>query len=54
LWNWKNGETIGALDVQWRLHALAQQHLGGADEETDWLLESWRYTLDALSRKPER
>jgi proteasome accessory factor A len=48
----ENGETIGALDVQWRLHTLAQRHLGGADEETDWLLESWRYTLDALSCKP--
>ena len=25
----------------------------GRDEETDWLLESWRYTLDALPHKPE-
>jgi proteasome accessory factor A len=49
----ENGRTIGALDVQWRLHALAQKHLGGADEETDWLLESWSYTLDALPSKPE-
>jgi len=49
----ENGTTIGALDVQWRLHALAQKHLGGVDEETDWLLESWRYTLDALPHKPE-
>ena len=49
----ENGRTIGALDVQWRLHALATQYLGNADEETDWLLESWRYTLDALPNKPE-
>src|SRR5258707_5505436 len=49
----ENGRTIGALDVQWRLHALAMQYLGNADEETDWLLESWRYTLDALPNKPE-
>jgi proteasome accessory factor A len=49
----ENGNTIGALDVQWRLHDLATGHLGGRDEETDWLLESWRYTLDALSNKPE-
>jgi pup-ligase protein len=49
----ENGQTVGALDVQWRLHALATKHLGGADEETDWLLESWRYTLDALPNKPE-
>jgi Pup-ligase protein len=39
--------------VQWQLHALAAQHLGGSDEETDWLLESWSYTLDALPNKPE-
>ncbi len=49
----ENGRTIGALDVQWRLHALATRHLGGQDEETDWLLESWSYTLDALPNKPE-
>src|SRR5438552_911209 len=47
-----NGKTIGALDLQWRLHALAREHLGGANEETDWLLESWSYTLDALASKP--
>jgi proteasome accessory factor A len=49
----ENGTTIGALDVQWRLLHLATRHLGGRDDETDWLLESWRYTLDALSNKPE-
>ena len=49
----ENGETIGALDIQWRLYLFAQQYLGGADDETDWLLESWRYTLDALDHKPE-
>jgi hypothetical protein len=49
----ENGRTIGALDVQWQLHALAEKHLGGADDETDWLLESWSYTLDALPSKPE-
>ncbi len=49
----EDGRSIGALDVQWQLHALAAQHLGGRDEETDWLLESWSYTLDALPNKPE-
>ncbi len=49
----ENGETISALDVQWRLQTLARQHLAGANEETDWLLESWSYTLDALASKPE-
>jgi len=49
----ENGRTVGALDVQWRFHALASQYLRGRDEETDWLLESWAYTLDALPNKPE-
>ncbi len=49
----ENGETIGALDVQWRLQALARKHLAGLNDETDWLLESWSYTLDALPHKPE-
>ncbi|HEY5037415.1 MAG TPA: proteasome accessory factor PafA2 family protein, partial [Chthoniobacterales bacterium] len=45
--------TIGALDVQWQLHALAEKYLRGANDETDWLLESWSYTLEALPNKPE-
>ena len=49
----ENGKTIGALDVQWQFHELAQKHLGGANEETDWLLESWSFTLEALGNKPE-
>ena len=48
----ENGKTIGALDVQWQFYALARKHLGGTSEETDWLLESWSYTLDALGGKP--
>lgn len=49
----ENGKTIGALDIQWQFHALACQRLGGASEETDWLLDSWNFTLAALERKPE-
>lgn len=49
----ENGKTIGALDIQWQFHELARQHLGGANEETDWLLESWSFTLEALGNKPE-
>src|ERR1700716_4141171 len=36
----ENGKTIGALDIQWQFYDLAQRHLGGSNEETDWLLES--------------
>ena len=49
----ENGNTIGALEVQWQFYELAREHLGGASEETDWLLESWRFTLEALDGKPE-
>src|SRR5438477_3559729 len=49
----ENGKTIGALDIQWQFYELAQKHLGGSDEETDWLLESWSFTLEALGNKPE-
>jgi proteasome accessory factor A len=49
----EDGRTIGSLDVQWQFHALAQKHLSGIDEETDWLIESWSYTLEALGSKPE-
>ncbi|MGI8821459.1 MAG: proteasome accessory factor PafA2 family protein [Chthoniobacterales bacterium] len=49
----ENGETIGSLDLQWEFQALAQRHLGGTSAETDWLLESWSFTLQALTQKPE-
>jgi hypothetical protein len=48
----EDGKTIGALDLQWELFQLAQRHLAGANAETDWLLESWSFTLDALSNQP--
>jgi proteasome accessory factor A len=49
----ENGKTIGSLDLQWQFYEMAREHLGGANEETDWLLESWSFTLDALSQQPE-
>jgi proteasome accessory factor A len=49
----ENGKTIGALEIQWQFYDLARKHLGGANEETDWLLESWSFTLEALGNKPE-
>ena len=48
----ENGRTIGALDVQWQFHEMAQRHLSGIDAETDWLLESWSFTLEALEQNP--
>ncbi|MDQ6765508.1 MAG: proteasome accessory factor PafA2 family protein [Verrucomicrobiota bacterium] len=49
----ENGKTISSLDLQFEFQALAQEHLGGRDEETDWLLDSWSFTLDAIKNKPE-
>jgi proteasome accessory factor A len=48
-----DGRTSNALEVQWKFHALAQRHLSGHDEETDWLIERWGFTLDAIKNKPE-
>lgn len=49
----EDGRSRSALDIQDAFLAHSQQHLGGRDEETDWILDSWRFTLDALRRKPE-
>ncbi len=49
----ENGDTISSLDLQWEFNALAQQHLSGESEEMDWLLESWRFALEALGSRPE-
>src|SRR6266446_5951085 len=48
----ENGKTIGALDVQWQFHELAQKHLRGNNAEIDWLLESWSFALEALEQNP--
>ena len=49
----ENGKTIGSLDVQWQFHELARKHLAGMNDETEWVLDSWRFTLDALANKPD-
>ena len=49
----ENGQTCDALDIQYTFLKLAQKHLVGTDEETDWLIERWAFTLDAIRSKPE-
>ena len=49
----ENGTTIGSVDLQWRFYELAERHLAGSNEETDWLLQSWSFTLDAVTNKPD-
>jgi len=49
----EDGRTRDALDIQYELLGRAKRHFAGQDEETDWVLESWQFTLDALGSKPE-
>jgi proteasome accessory factor A len=49
----ENGKTICSLDLQWRFCEMARAFLAGTNEETDWILDSWSFTLDALGKKPE-
>ena len=49
----ENGGTCDAFDVQYAFLELAQKHLAGTNEETDWLIERWGFTLDAIRNKPE-
>src|SRR5262249_2633282 len=45
----ENGKTIGALDVQWEFHRLAQKFLRNSGAETNWLLENWGFVLEAIA-----
>ena len=45
----ENGKTIGAVDVQWEFHHLAQKHLRNSSPETNWLLENWGFVLEAIA-----
>src|SRR2546429_5257136 len=47
--NLENGKTIGALDVQWEFHQLAQKYLRNSSAETSWLLENWGFVLEAIA-----
>jgi len=46
----EDGKTIGGLDVQWEFHRLAQEYLRDRSAETNWLLESWGFVLEALEQ----
>jgi proteasome accessory factor A len=49
----EDGRTRDALDIQQDFLRHAERHLRGRDADTDWVLDSWRFTLDALATKPE-
>src|SRR4051812_24544935 len=44
----EDGRTRDVLDLQDAFLAHAQRELGGRDEETDWILSMWAFTLGAL------
>jgi hypothetical protein len=48
----QNGRTISAIDIQRNYLSLAQRHLRGLDEESDWVLDEWERTLDDLESDP--
>jgi proteasome accessory factor A len=50
----ENGRSRDALDIQYEFLNHAQRHFTGADAETDWLLASWQFALEALESNPER
>lgn len=49
----EDGRTRDALDLQEEFQHHAQTQLAGRDAETEWILESWGFTLEALREKPE-
>ena len=48
-----DGRTRSALDIQREFLAHAQRTLKNRDDETNWILDTWAFTLDALANKPE-
>lgn len=50
--NRQNGKTVSAIDVQREYLGLAQRHLVGMDDESDWVLREWARTLDDLEKDP--
>jgi len=55
-WKWqvkrKSGGTISAVDLQRIYLDASKKRLSGVDEQTDWVLKEWEFTLDALERDP--
>lgn len=46
-----DGTTIGSVDLQREYLKLAERYRG-SDEQTDWVLDNWRQTLDDLEKDP--
>jgi len=48
----ENGNYSTALDIQRHYLDLAERHLRGKDQESDWVLDEWRFVLDGLTYDP--
>ena len=48
----EDGRYTTALEVQRRYLQLAETYLRGKDPEGDWVLDEWRFVLDALACDP--
>ena len=48
----KDGTFTTAGDIQYKYLELAEQHLRGQDAESDWVLDEWRFVLNALAYDP--
>lgn len=48
----EDGRWSTAIDVQRGYLSLAETHLRGRDEESDWVLDEWGFVLDGLEHDP--
>ena len=48
----ENGRYTTATEVQRTYLDLAERYLRGRDEEGDWVLDEWRFVIDALEHDP--
>lgn len=52
--NLEDGQQADALELLGQYHKAARDHFGGADEETDTILELWARTQDGLAKDRSR
>ena len=48
----EDGSYTTAGEIQYRYLELAERYLRGLDSEADWVLDEWRFVLDALVCDP--
>ena len=48
----EDGRYTTASEIQYQYLELAERYLRGLDSEADWVLDEWRFVLDALVHDP--